>query len=101
MYETIIKKVCRKTNPPFKVEKRIYTRTNYVYKLEHLETNITINTLEKVMNALECDISSFFDITKKDENPEIVELITNIKNLPDNKQKEILSAFHIILNNLK
>lgn len=83
------------------IEERADLGTNYVYKLEHLETNITINTLEKVMNALECDISSFFDITKKDENPEIVELISNIKNLPDSKQKEILSAFHIILNNLK
>ena len=83
------------------IEERADLGTNYVYKLEHLETNITINTLEKVMTALECDISSFFDITKKDENPEIVELVTNIKNLPDSKQKEILSAFHIILNQIK
>jgi len=56
------------------IEERADLGTNYVYKLEHLETNITINTLEKVMNALECDISSFFDITKKDENPEIFEV---------------------------
>lgn len=53
------------------------------------------------MNALECDISSFFDITKKDENPEIVELITNIKKIYLIVNKEILSAFHIILNNVK
>ena len=38
------------------IEERADLGTNYVYKLEHLETNITINTLEKVINALECDI---------------------------------------------
>lgn len=83
------------------VEERAELGTNYVYKLEHLETNIKINTLEKVMDALDCDIATFFDITTKDENPEISELITELKNLPDIKQNEILSAFHIILKQMK
>ena len=47
------------------VEEMADLGTNYVYKLEHLETNIKINTLEKVMTALDSDIASFFDIPQK------------------------------------
>lgn len=75
--------------------------TNYVYKLEHLETNIKINTLEKVMLALDCDIASFFDITPKDDNPHIADFITNLKSIPEAQQEEILSAFNTIINQLK
>lgn len=75
--------------------------TNYVYKLEHLETNIKINTLEKVMTALDCDIATFFDITPKDETPHIADLVSNLKNLPEQQQKEIISAFNTIINQLK
>ena len=36
--------------------------TNYIYKLENLSTNLKIQTLEKVMEALEVDLDTFFDI---------------------------------------
>lgn len=75
--------------------------TNYVYKLEHLETNIKIDTLEKVMTALDSDIASFFDITPKDEDPHIAELVSNLKSISKEQQKEILSAFDTIIKQLK
>ncbi|HFH8184685.1 TPA: helix-turn-helix domain-containing protein [Streptococcus agalactiae] len=83
------------------VEEMADLGTNYVYKLEHLETNIKINTLEKVMAALDSDIASFFDITPKDEDPNIADLVSNLKNLPEKQQKEILSAFNTIINQFK
>ena len=83
------------------VEEMADLGTNYVYKLEHLETNIKINTLEKVMTALDSDIASFFDITPKDEDPNIADLVSNLKNLPEKQQKEILSAFNTIISQLK
>lgn len=83
------------------VEEMADLGTNYVYKLEHLETNIKINTLEKVMTALDSDIASFFDITPKDEDPNIADLVSNLKALPEEQQKEILSAFNTIINQLK
>lgn len=83
------------------VEEMADLGTNYVYKLEHLETNIKINTLEKVMAALDSDIASFFDITPKDEDPNIADLVSNLKTLPEEQQKEILSAFNTIVSQLK
>lgn len=83
------------------VEEMADLGTNYVYKLEHLETNIKINTLEKVMTALDSDIASFFDITPKDEDPNIADLVSNLKTLPEEQQKEILSAFNTIISQLK
>lgn len=83
------------------VEEMADLGTNYVYKLEHLETNIKINTLEKVMTALDCDIASFFDITPKDEDSLIVDIVTNLKSIPKEQQKEIIPAFNAIINQLK
>lgn len=83
------------------VEEMADLGTNYVYKLEHLENNIKINTLEKVMSALDSDIASFFDITPKDEDPNIADLVSNLKTLPEEQQKEILSAFNTIINQFK
>ena len=40
--------------------------TNYIYKLENLSTNLKIQTLEKVMEALEVDLDTFFDIQLKE-----------------------------------
>ncbi|MDB8665853.1 helix-turn-helix domain-containing protein, partial [Streptococcus anginosus] len=39
----------------------------YTYKLENLEPNITVETLEKIMTALDTDIESFFDISLKED----------------------------------
>lgn len=83
------------------VEEMADLGTNYVYKLEHLETNIKINTLEKVMEALDSDIASFFDITAKDEDPHIADFIANLKSVPTEQQRELLSAFNTIINQLK
>ena len=41
----------------------------YTYKLENLEPNIKIKTLEKIMDALDTDIESFFDISLTESNP--------------------------------
>lgn len=53
------------------------------------------------MTALDSDIASFFDITPKDEDPNIADLVSNLKNLPEKQQKEILSAFNTIINQFK
>ncbi|MBO4127912.1 helix-turn-helix domain-containing protein [Streptococcus suis] len=83
------------------VEEMADLGTNYVYKLEHLETNIKINTLEKVMEALDSDIATFFDITAKDDDPLIADLVNNLKSIPKGQQVEILSAFNTIINQVK
>ena len=56
--------------------------TNYIYKLENLSTNLKIQTLEKVMEALEVDLDTFFDIQLKEEDPKISLLVDELKTLP-------------------
>ena len=53
------------------------------------------------MTALDSDIASFFDITPKDEDPLIVDIVTNLKSIPKEQQKEIIPAFNAIINQLK
>ncbi|MGT2923848.1 helix-turn-helix domain-containing protein [Streptococcus caviae] len=75
--------------------------TNYVYKLENLEPNIKIQTLEKIMKALDVDIATFFDVTLKEENIELTQLVDNIKSLPDYKQQKIISAINTLIQETK
>ena len=75
--------------------------TNYVYKIENLEPNIKIKTLEKIMKALDVDISTFFDVTLKEEDSDLVKLIDNLKALPEYKQKKLITAINTIMTETK
>ena len=63
----------------------------YTYKLENLEPNIKIKTLEKIMKALDVDtdIESFFDISLTESNPLINQLLFKLEELAPSKQERI------------
>ena len=67
----------------------------YAYKLENLEPNIKIQTLEKIMLALDTDIETFFDISLTEINPLINKLLYKISELPIEKQERLL---HLLIN---
>ena len=67
----------------------------YAYKLENLEPNIKIQTLEKIMLALDTDIETFFDISLTESNPLINKLLYKISELPIEKQERLL---HLLIN---
>ncbi|MFS9259020.1 helix-turn-helix transcriptional regulator [Streptococcus infantis] len=75
--------------------------TNYVYKLENLSTNLKIQTLEKVMEALEVDLDTFFDIQLKEEDPKISRLIDELKLLPAEQRSRVLDALLLILKEVQ
>lgn len=83
------------------LEERADLGTNYVYKLEHLEPNITVKTLEKIMSALEVDIATFFDLTLKEEDSHLAQLIDNLKALPIDKQEKLILAINTIIEEIK
>ena len=59
------------------LEEKADLGTNYAYKLENLEPNIKISTLEKIIEALNVDLQTFFDLTLKEEfNAKIVKLLS-------------------------
>ena len=75
--------------------------TIYVYKLENLSTNLKIQTLEKVMEALEVDLDTFFDIQLKEEDPKISRLIDELKLLPTEQRSRVLDALLLILKEVQ
>ena len=83
------------------LEEKAELGTNYVYKIENLEPNIKIKTLEKIMKALDVDISTFFDVTLKEEDSDLVKLIHNLKALPEYKQKKLITAINTIMTETK
>ncbi|CYV08158.1 TPA: helix-turn-helix transcriptional regulator [Streptococcus suis] len=83
------------------LEEKAELGTNYVYKLENLEPNIKVKTLEKIMEALEVDIATFFDVTLKEEKSELAQLIDNLKALPDYKQTKLIAAINTIIQETK
>ena len=83
------------------LEEKAELGTNYVYKIENLEPNIKIKTLEKIMKALDVDISTFFDVTLKEEDSDLIKLIDNLKALPEYKQKKLITAINTIMTETK
>lgn len=83
------------------LEEKAELGTNYVYKIENLEPNMKIKTLEKIMKALDVDISTFFDVTLKEEDSDLVKLIDNLKALPAYKQKKLITAINTIMTETK
>lgn len=83
------------------LEEKAELGTNYVYKIENLEPNIKIKTLEKIMKALDVDFSTFFDVTLKEEDSDLVKLIDNLKALPEYKQKKLITAINTIMTETK
>ena len=75
--------------------------TNYIYKLENLSTNLKIQTLEKVMEALKVDLDTFFDIQLKEEDPKISLLVDELKTLPTEQRSRVLDALILILKEIR
>ena len=80
------------------LEERADLGTNYVYKLEHLAPNVKINTLERVMQALEVDIDTSFDmVPDKEKEDDLTHLVQHLKSLPQEKQKKVIDAITVLL----
>lgn len=83
------------------LEEKADLGTNSAYKLENLEPNIKISTLEKIIEALNVDLQTFFDLTLKEESTDLAQLIDTIKSLPEYKQNKVISAINTIINETK
>ncbi|MBJ6746163.1 helix-turn-helix transcriptional regulator [Streptococcus sp. 121] len=74
---------------------------NYVYRLENKNLNVKIETLEKIMIALDVDIQTFFNIEKSQQFSGTTELLNELETLPEEKQKIIIDSFLKIISQLK
>lgn len=74
---------------------------NYIYRLENKQLNIKIETIEKIMQALEVDVNTFFNIENQNKGKEFVQLIEDIENLPKEKREPTIKALRILLKQIR
>lgn len=78
---------------------------NYIYRLENKHINLTIDTIEKIMIALEVDLNSFFydndTENHSDKNIDIIQLIGDIEQLPREKREPTIKALRMLLKQIK
>lgn len=74
---------------------------NYIYRLENKHLNLKIETIEKIMNALEVDINTFFNVKHINTEQEINLLINDIETLPIEKRAPTIKALRELLIQIK
>ncbi|HEM2773627.1 helix-turn-helix transcriptional regulator [Streptococcus suis] len=73
---------------------------NYIYRLESKELNVKIDTIQKIMHALDVDVNTFFNVEMQNRETEFTKLIEDIENLPQEKQEPTIKALRGILKQI-
>lgn len=74
---------------------------NYIYRLENKYLNVKIETIEKIMLALDVDINTFFNIKQSQKSNHLLNLIEDIENLPKEKREPTIKALRDILKQIE
>ena len=74
---------------------------NYIYRLENKQLNVKLETIEKIIQALDTDIETFFDISVTESNPLINQLIYKIKELTPSKQERSLKLMIQLIDEIE
>lgn len=75
--------------------------TDYISNLETKGSNIKIDTLEKILTALDSNTVEFFESQVNTENKELQTLVDDLLELPSYEQKQLLTAFQILIETVK
>lgn len=74
---------------------------NYIYNIENKNLNIKLETLEKIIIALEVTEAEFFNFQNHDSDFETTKIFEQISELPVSKRKKLLNAINLILETLE
>ncbi|HEL1986407.1 MULTISPECIES: helix-turn-helix domain-containing protein [Streptococcus] len=74
---------------------------NYIYRLESKELNVKIDTIEKIIHALNVDVSTFFNVETQEREVEFTKLIEDIENLPKEKREPTIKALRDIVKQIE
>ena len=99
--------ICEKTNmSQEELSERADLGLKYINQLENQNVNLTIHSLEKVIDALEMTPEEFFNFdslestSDKSDNLSLKRINMKIKQLPIDKREKMLVIFESILDNL-
>lgn len=70
---------------------------NYIYRLESKQLNVKIDTIDKIMRALDVDMNTFFNVESQTRENDLNQLIEDIENLPKEKREPMIKALRDIL----
>ena len=73
---------------------------NYIYRLENKQLNVKLETIEKIIQALEVDMNTFFNIENQNQSGEFSQLIEDIRNLPTEKREPTIKALRDLLKQI-
>ncbi|MEK0110942.1 helix-turn-helix domain-containing protein [Streptococcus suis] len=74
---------------------------NYIYRLENKDLNVKIDTIQKVMEALEVDTETFFQVENIERDKDFSLLIEDIEHLPQEKRESTIKALRDILKQIQ
>lgn len=74
---------------------------NYIYNIENKNLNIKLETLEKIIIALEVTEAEFFNFLNQEADFETTKTFEQISELPVSKRRKLLDAINLILETLE
>lgn len=73
---------------------------NYIHNIENKHSNIKLETLDKIITALEVTPEAFFNFQPNNTISETSRLFEQLSQLPKSKQRRIATAFQTLLDYL-
>ncbi|AUA18368.1 TPA: helix-turn-helix domain-containing protein [Streptococcus suis] len=74
--------------------------SKHVHNIENGKYNFQIQTLSKIINALEIDEKTFFNFEFPKQDKEVDNVLKQIEQLPSEKRHDIISALNTLLSNI-
>ena len=74
---------------------------DYISNLETKGSNIKIDTLEKILSALDITPSTLFESRISPQNPQLEALAEQLAEIPQASQEQLLEAFQLLIKTVK
>ena len=74
--------------------------SKHIHNIENEKYNFQIQTLNKILTALEVDEKTFFNFYFPNQSKEIEYIISQLEQLPEPQKTDIIDAISTLLNNI-
>ena len=75
--------------------------SKHIHNIENEKYNFQIQTLNKIITALEVDEKSFFNFEFPEKSEEIENIINQLEQIPEPQKTDIIDAIATLLNNIR
>ena len=75
--------------------------SKHIHNIENEKYNFQIQTLNKIITALEVDEKTFFNFDFPEKSKEIENIINKLEQIPEPQKTDIIDAIATLLNNIR